>query len=243
MHSLREALTAVERDHKTITVFAQDVHPELLAQFAERNATVIHRPLPEGYDEEFLMVSQGAEFLGSVDFETLDALTTPPINPPWDPPRPEVRKLFELLDDSIFASFDRRQMLLAAREIEERAWRTDHGTLYTGFQRESAMDAQLEVYRKLATETNLDVHLFGPTDWHPPPVPGATVHAESAGEIGEFWFLVFDGGGDSNRKCALVAEERSRGVYYGFWTFDPDRVDDLATYLRETYIESETDGR
>lgn len=236
MHSFRESLSQVARRHKTITVYATQPHEDLIDQFAERNATIVHRPLPEGYEVEFVVVSENEQFLGTMNLDTLGAMTTPPINPPWNPPQPALKRLFELLDDTVFASFDRRQMLAAAREIEERAWRINRGTLFTGFQRLSAMQAQLGVYRRLATETDLDVHVFGHADWRPPPISGATVHAETTAEIADFWFLLFDGGGDDLLKCALVAEERSRGAFYGFWTYDSTLVDELVEYVRETYV-------
>lgn len=238
MRSLRAALERIAGRHKTITVYATTPHPELVAQFETRNATVVHRPLPAGHEEGFVVITERGEYVGSMSVETLDALTTPPIAPPWDRD-PGLGRLYDLLGDTLFASFDRRQMLATAREIEDRAWRTGRGTLYTGFQRPAAMQEQIPVYERLAADTRLDVHVFVHADWNPPGVAGATVHAESAGEIGEFWFVLYDGGGDDDRTCALVAEERSPGVYYGFWTYEPDFVDDLLAYVRETYVDGD----
>lgn len=236
MRSLREALERVANRHKTITVYSTTPHPELAAQFGTRNATVVHRPLPPGYDRGFVVVTEGDEYVGSMSVEELEALTRPPVAPPWERDL-GLGRLYDLLDDTLFATFDRRQMLATAREIEDRAWRTGWGTLYAGFQRPAALSAQVGVYEQLVIRTRLDVHVLVRADWSPPPVAGATVHAESADEVGQFWLVCFDGGGDDFRKCALLAEERSPGVYYGFWTYEPDLVDELLTYLRETYVE------
>ena len=62
-----------------------------------------------------------------------------------------------------------------------------------------------------------------------------TVHVDSAKEIGAFWFVIFDGNGVDIDKCGLVAEEREPGRYYGFWTYDPDIVDELVSYLEAQY--------
>lgn len=242
MDSFRDALDRIAAQHKTITVYGSVVHPELVEQFGGRNATVVHRPLPPGYDRGFVVVTEREEFLGSMSLDALDALTTPPIVSPWDR-EVGLGRLYELLDSTLFASFDRRQMLATAREIEDRAWRTASGTLYTGFQRPDALATQTGVYTRLATRPGLDIHLFVQADWPPPEVPGVTVHALSAGEIGRYWFLLFDGGGEDDLKCGLVAEERSRGSYYGFWTYEPDMVDELLAYVREVYVEGGVPSR
>ncbi|MFB6129282.1 MAG: hypothetical protein ABEJ28_00480 [Salinigranum sp.] len=63
----------------------------------------------------------------------------------------------------------------------------------------------------------------------------ATLVASDADEIGRFWFVVYDGGGSDLAECALVAEERSPGLYDGFWTYDSGLVDGLAAYLTDRY--------
>lgn len=238
MRSFREALDQVGERHKVITVYATSPRPELAAQFETRNATVVYRRLPPGHEEGFVVITESGEYLGAMAIDTLDALTTPPIAPPWDR-EAGLGRLYDLLEDTLFASFDRRQMLATAREIEDRAWRTDRGTLYAGFQRPAAIEKQQVVYERLATDTRLDVHVFVHADWLPTSIPGATVHPTSAGEIGEFWFVLYDGGGDDDRKCGLVAEQRSRDTYYGFWSYEPDLVDELLVYVRETYVEGD----
>ena len=66
---------------------------------------------------------------------------------------------------------------------------------------------------------------------------GATGH-----ELGRFWFVAFDGGESELRTCALLAEEREPGAFYGFWTYDPALVGRLVDYLRRTYPHGEGDG-
>ena len=49
-------------------------------------------------------------------------------------------EMYEVLEETLFTSFDRRQLLGTAREIEDRAWRVGVGTLRVGFQRPGAFE-------------------------------------------------------------------------------------------------------
>ncbi len=124
-------------------------------------------------------------------------------------------------------------MLAATREIEDRAWRAAEGHLYAGFQRTAALEAQREAYDRLSARGELSVTVFTDDDWDKALEELSVVSA--SGEIGQFWFVVFDGTVEENQACALVAEEREPGLYYGFWTYDPAFVGELVAYLEDTY--------
>jgi DICT domain-containing protein len=79
------------------------------------------------------------------------------------------------------------------------------------------------VYRRLATETDLDVHVYGAADWNPPEIAGITYHGLGDDALERYWVLAFDGGTDETRACGLVAREEPGG-YDGFWTDDPEVV-------------------
>jgi hypothetical protein len=211
--------------HKTVTVYAPEP-TDLAARLATRNATVDHRRLPADGPEPFAVVRADGRFLGLLSLDTLRSFLEPPIPRSQDPDdlSPPYRAVFELLDDTVFASLSRRQLLATSRGIEDRAWRTGRGTLHVGFQSAAAFRAQQSLYRRLAETTDLDVHVYAVTDGTPPDT-AATVHTEPVIPIGRYWFLVFDGGGDDDRKCALVAEQRAPNTYDGGWTFDPALVD------------------
>lgn len=90
------------------------------------------------------------------------------------------------------------------------------------------------MYERL-TDSALDVHVYGVPDADPElPV---TVHAGEGEELRRGWFVVHDGDGNDGWKAALIAHEVGENTYSGFWTFDPDTVDDLLAYLRATYPE------
>jgi DICT domain-containing protein len=144
----------------------------------------------------------------------------------------------------MFTSYDGERMLAASREIEDRAWRASEGTLYAGFQRYSILEEQLPVYEQLGTKTDLDVTAFA--------FPDADLSAhdrtfdvfpERAAEIRDTWFVAFDGGGDEESKCALLAEEREPRRFYGFWTYDPETVDYIFDHLGGTYLDGRSSER
>ncbi|MFC4246609.1 DICT sensory domain-containing protein [Natribaculum luteum] len=228
-------LSTVERRRKTIVVYSSD-DDDVADGFEVRNASVEHRRLPDGA-AGFAVVRGRDGFAGAIGLGELEEFVEPPIYSPWDEAflTAEYRTLFELLDDSLFASLDRRQLLAATREIENRAWRVGRGTLRVGFQRLSILETQIDFYARLGAETALDVHVYGRDDWDPLEIPNTTVHAEPGDEIGSFWFLAFDGGDDETQACALLAKERAPGKFSGFWTYDPQIVDEMMTYVRNTY--------
>jgi DICT domain-containing protein len=100
------------------------------------------------------------------------------------------------------------------------------------FQSLSIFESQVSVYRHLASETALDVHVYGKADWDPPEIAGITYHRSDAATVEQFWALAFDGGGDQTQACGLVARERD-GEYTGFWTYDPEIVGTIAAELEE----------
>lgn len=234
--ALRQLLEEVAAGRKTVTVFAPERYDALESYFETRNIAVEHEDLPDDGSGGFVVVSEGGDFLGSIGADAVAELVSPS-KTTFGTDRSEATEvLFDLLADTAFVSLDKRQMVATAREIEDRAYRRGRGTLRTGFQSLSAMRAQREVYEALAEEPDLDVHVYGRPDWSPD-VPGATVHAEDAPEIGAFWFVAFDGGGDDRQASALLAEERApdSDTFRGVWTYDAEQVADIDDYLRDTY--------
>lgn len=220
---------------KRITLYADDVEDALTSRFGDSSVTIERRRLPPHGPEPFVTIHDAGQVVGSVSLDDFEELLTPPIVRPGD--REEVsagyRALFELLDDTVFDSLDRRQLLGASREIEDRAFRVGDGTLRVSFQSLSIFESQVDVYRHLAGETALDVHVYGEGDWDPPEIAGLTYHRSDAATVKHFWALAFDGGGDETQTCGLVARERD-DEYAGFWTYDPEIVETIAVELEST---------
>lgn len=234
--TLREFIDEYTASRRTITVFAPEQDDALESYFEARNVTVEHELLPDDGSGGFVVVTDDGEFAGSVATSAVHEFVSPTQTSPDVGSDETVRIPLNLLADTTFVALEKRQLLLASREIEDRAYRHGRGTLQTGFQSLSALRDQYDVYETLAQETSLDVHIYGQPDWSPD-LPNATIHTEEAAEIGSYWFVVFDGGDSDQQACALVAEEieTDPGSFRGFWTYDPETVEEIDTYLSETY--------
>ncbi|WP_207590312.1 DICT sensory domain-containing protein [Halomontanus rarus] len=229
-----DILADVEDRRRTLVVYSSVDRPEILDRFTFRNVTVERRSLPGETAQGFAVV-RNDEFVGSIGLEELQLLLEPPFAPPWDETiiGEAYCALYELLDDILFTSLDRRQLLGASREIENRAWHVGSGTLRAGFQRFSALETQLPVYTRLARETDLEIHVYSKDEWKPASSPGFAYYGDSHEDIGRFWFLSFDGGGDDRQMGALLAEERTPDEFVGFWTYDPELVAELSRTVRD----------
>ncbi len=221
-----------QNHQKRITLYADDAETALDSRFGGSSVTVERKPLPPHGPDPFITVHVGDQVVGSISLADFEELLTPPIVRPGD--REEVaeiyRALFDLLDNTVFDSLDRRQLLGASREIEDRAFRVGHGTLRVSFQTLSAFRGEVDVYRHLASETALEVHVYGKADWDPPEIANVTYHRSDEPTVERFWTLAFDGGGDETQSCGLVAREQDDG-YTGFWTYDPEIVETIAAEL------------
>lgn len=128
------------------------------------------------------------------------------------------------------------EMIRISRLIETRALDAGTGALHTGFQRLDRIDDEYhtrELYEAIA-EAGVDVHVYG----SPGALPNEeyyTAHTAATGELTRAWFVVFDGDGSDARKAAMVSEESGANRYTGFWTYRPDVVDSVDTYLRRQY--------
>jgi len=233
--SLSELIAGVEDHEKRLTVFNGDdgVVSDLQQHFADRNVSVTAEATISGRPGEFVTLSDDDGVIAATSLDTFEARLNrraEPIGVETSPYRP----ILDELDETLFTSWSIDQMMTATREIEDRAFRVGSGTLYAGFQYVSTLKGELDVYERLG-EQGVAVHAYATPDEDPPAHEHFTLHIERAKEIEESWFVVFDGGGDEQQKCALLAEERAPREFYGFWTYDLDTVDWIAEHLDTTY--------
>jgi len=223
--ALASIIETAARRRTTIDYYGSSA-TDLTTQFAGRNVTIDAQTLPPDGPAPFVVIRDGDDFLGAVSETDLQTLLAPSISPPWrmDEAADEYRALYSLLDDTVFTSLDRRQLLAASREIEDRAYRVGQGHLSVGFQSHAAFDAQRAVYRRLASDTPLDIHIYVVDETQTDDMPGITIHVEPTTEIGHYWFMAFDGGDDPSQQCALVARQDG-DTYEGVWTYDPRLVE------------------
>ena len=240
MQSLRDALTDVEQKRQDLVVYAESDEQarQILTQFSTKNVDVTTRSLPVDSPGFVILRDEDEAFSGAMGLDHFESMLSPDLRPPWalDPAEwAIVNDGFRFLENTLFSSFDRSHMLVAAREIEERAWRLGVGTLFVGFQRADAYEAQRSMYNRIVSETNLTVKIFIDEQWSAPTHEQIHVFDNAGDEIGKYWILIYDGGESDLQKCGLLAEERKPGEYFGFWTYDPERVDAIITYLEREY--------
>jgi|GEM_PF-234802 hypothetical protein len=133
--------------------------------------------------------------------------------------------LFGALDETVFRSSNKRQLLLASRLIETRAAQVGGGRLSAGFQQLSLAQPQLSFYTALPSD--ITVALYGDPDWTPPADTGIEMYAPTAETHADYWWVIFDGIAQQGQHAALLAEEQSPGEYTGFWTYRKSVVDSL----------------
>lgn len=222
--SIREVVETVRGREKTLAVYTApetDIVPELREYFASQNVTI--EEVDAGHDPEHAVLSADDQFLTAVSIDALRALTDGSVREVGEPA--PYGSLLEHLDRTTFTSYNRRQMLEASREIEDRAWRASSGRLYTGFQYASNFANEREAYAKFAA-TGLDVHVYGVPDESVDIPDGVSYHGASIPETASSWFVIFDGGGDEMQVSALLAHEEGDGNFYGLWTYDVSLVDE-----------------
>ncbi|WP_435362293.1 DICT sensory domain-containing protein [Haloarchaeobius sp. DFWS5] len=128
-----------------------------------------------------------------------------------------------------------------SRFIEARAWQEGVGELHAGFQYLSRIEDERgteKVYEALG-ETDVAVNLYGVPDWRPSPASSIAIHGtEDDEELRRSWFVVYQHPTDESLDAALVCYATGQNEWKGFWTFDADRVADVAGYI-ETAFQSE----
>ncbi|RAW45562.1 histidine kinase [Halorubrum sp. 48-1-W] len=261
--SLIEIISGVEAREATLTVFDPDpeVASTLAEHFADRNLRVVAEPAadgPTGYavlsrDGEFVTATAIADLLpdaddaGSAGDDRADRLDTDDADhadgstgaSDGPTPRRVGRPVLDHLEETLFTSYSRSDMVAASREIEDRAWRVGDGELHAGFQTLDVLAGESNTYDRLSGKDRLEVHAYAAAEGDAPESANFTLHIGRTAEIRETWFVAYDGGGFDGAKCVLLAEEREPGRFYGFWSYDPDTVDRVVDYLTGRYWGSE----
>lgn len=232
--SLADIHRIAEGKRRTVTVYASTLPADLSRHFGDSHVELRHVPMTLG--GEFVVVSDDEEAKSVLHLDDVTAFTGGAAAPDPTPDREErYREFLSALADTTFSSLNREQLIAATREFEDRAHRVAEGRFYAGFQSLSNLTPQLTTYRRLGS-VGLEVHVFGTPDWTPPTLDRVVSHPVDDPEIADSWLVAYDGGGDDEQKCALLAEQRSAETYYGIWTYDPDLVDTLVDYLDRTYL-------
>lgn len=240
--SLQAVFEQVASERLTLFVVnaPDDARAELERLLSRLNVEVRGATLPDG-PASFVVLSRGDELVAAEPVERVrvsaDGFEGDQL--------PDQRDLSTVFSEVVAAEFGvrnvtRRELVRTSRLFERAARRREAGTLHAGFQRLSRIGADErthDLYQALA-DTEVDIHLYGEPDADPG-IEGATVHGSDAAEIRDSWFVAYDGAGDPDRMGALLCFERKPGSYDGFWTFRPEIVAGLVSYLESTYDPTE----
>jgi DICT domain-containing protein len=234
--SLTELIAGVEGHEKRLTVFNsnEETITALQEQFRDRNVSISGERTPSGKPDSFAVLASDDKFVTAANIDTVLQSDNGTTDPGFE--GDSYRPILDHLDETMFTAYDIEQMFAASREIEDRAWRIEKGSLYSGFQKLSILDGQMDIYEQLADQGSLDVHAYAFPDAEVPDHDtDLTIHVERSDEIERSWFVAYDGAGVDVNKCALLAEERDTRSFYGFWTYDPSTVDWIIEHLESTY--------
>lgn len=237
--SLTDLVAGVEDAEKTLTVFNPEhgVVGELRERFADRNLAIVAETTLGG-PRNFVVLSHRGSLVTAVDAAELVGSESQNASGPSAAYRP----ILDHLDETTFTTYDRRAMLAASREIEDRAWRVGEGSLRAGFRTVDHFERQRTTYERIGGRDGLSVHAYAAPSSRFRPAENVRFHLERGAEIRDTWFVAFDGGSEGNDQCALVAEERDPGRFYGFWTYDSETVEFVVDHLRSSYERPKSDG-
>ncbi len=243
---LRDCIEYIRHHEKELRLFNIDptdaIDEDLRAYFETLNVRITVGRTASGAPEDVAVLSNDTEVLAVVNVATLRELLE---NVPTGVGHLGIadgkyEEILRHLKETTFTSYDTEQLAYASREIEDRARRVGQGSIHAGFQRSSIMAEQQSVYTDLARQ-GVSVHAYAVPDVTPPNLGSGHVHTVSTDEIAETWFVVFDGGNET-QKTALLAHERDGNAFYGIWTYDPELVDHILGHLTQTYDSSTDDA-
>lgn len=239
--SLRSIFDDVRADAPTLTVCNYEGPEEELAvvgrYFERQGAEVREATLDVEQPHSVALLHHGDDLLGSESVTRLRSAVDLADEGVSERHRSD---LVTDLEQSVFgaAAADKGLLIDVSHSVELLADRNGTGRLHAGFQRLSNLvddEQAARIYERLA-DSGVDVHVYGTPDTETT-LSGVHVHPEDGEEIGDSWFVTFDGGGDPRRQAALLAiEHETGGKFKGFWTYDSDIVERLDAYLTATYL-------
>jgi hypothetical protein len=234
---LRRCIDFIRRQEKELVCFnlpPDDPLPKDLREFFATQNVTIHTAHTASGAPSVAILSSGKRVLAELDPTMLRSLLTSVPTADFGIADGDYKEILEHLKETTFTATDREQLLYASREVEDRARRVGQGAIHAGFQRLSNIAAERTIYTDLARR-GIEVHTYGHPDVEPPDIGDGIVHAVDAEEIGVTWFVVFDGGGNTEQKSAMIAREGDDGDFYGAWTYDAGIVDEILHHLETAY--------
>jgi hypothetical protein len=212
-----DVFAQVERRRRSVVFYNVEDHDlcERILDYIGAHDVIIDYVVDDEFPESTVVVQHNGETLSVDDAEAVanyidrwESEMSSGFRPP---------ALFGALDETVFRSSNKHQLLLASRLIESRAAMIGTGRFAAGFQQLSLAQPQLSLYTALPSAVT--VSLYGEPDWIPPAETSITAYDPGTESHADYWWLVFDGAKQASQHVALLAEEQSSGEYTGFWTY------------------------
>lgn len=219
---------------------------ELLADaFSTQSVDLVERAVPQQGDDivalrtdgEVSAVSSLTEVMRSFLLVNADRFKTGTAG--FDDAIPDV---LEGMDETLFdlrgypaSNKEKLLLILISRHIERLAYEAGEGRLRSTFQRLSRLEDEFgtrTVYERLAGRT-VDVHVYGVPDSVPEQLD-VTVHHGTSDEYRNSWCVVFQPPADGDG-AALLAHQQQSNRWQGFWTYDPETVARVDSYLARSF--------
>jgi len=229
--TVRTLLRRFEGSDVAMTVYGPPAAKTLVDRLTAQRIDATWRKLPTGQQDAFVVIHRDGAFAETVPLTAVESFLCEPTVGAGDSETadsdPGRQLLRSALANTLLSSLTPAQLLATSHEFEDRAYRVGEGTLRVSFQSLSIFRSQRARYETLASDTALDIHIYGTADWEPPPIPGISFHPLTDAVLDQVWLLAFDAAGDDQNKCALVAEETADGPFRGLWTYSPRLVDEI----------------
>jgi hypothetical protein len=260
---MKELLDYLERRAQTLTIYdfagSDQQRQEIASWLAGHGVNVQIVDTDSDGPGNVAVLHHEGEILDACSAESLLARTSvEDVFAASELPQPDILSSLST-DVAVKPALSIKEMVRVSRDFERRALREGGGELHAGFQQLSQLvksTRTMEMYTTLANE-GVDVRVYGYPNTTIEDVP-FTVVEDPDRQLERHWFLLYDGGGNPNRKATLVSEERPvdgeltgsttaedeepvepttdaeplAGVYDSFFTTNPTVVDDLFELAR-----------
>jgi len=221
-----EILDGIDRRRRRLVFYNVETsaeHCDRIIDYVGVHDLIIEYTTDERVPESTVAIENGGETLSVDDVETVAVYIDA-----WESGLRDIGDqpaLFGALDETLFRSSNKRQLLLASRLIETRAAQVGGGRLSAGFRRLSLAQPQLSFYTALPS--GITVSLYGELNWTPPADAEIEVYEPTTETDADYWWVIFDGIAQQGQHAALLAEQETPGEYTGFWTYHASIVDSL----------------
>ncbi|WP_233562759.1 DICT sensory domain-containing protein [Haloarcula sp. Atlit-120R] len=158
-------LRRFERSDVAVTVYGPSEATAVVERLESQGLTATWRRLLTGQQDAFAVIRRDGVFAEAIPLTALQAflckltVRSGDSGPPDSDPGRQL--LYSALANTLLSSLTPAQLLETSHEFEDRAYRVGEGTLRVSFQSLSIFRSQRARYETLASDTTLDIHVYG----------------------------------------------------------------------------------